>query len=55
MWHDGPLLESEFLSTVLLPAIFGRKETTPTVISLLGKNFGSGKGKREQFVRNLNR
>lgn len=55
MWHDGPLLESEFLSTVLLPGIFGRKETTPTVISLLGKNFGLGKGKREQFVRNLNR
>ena len=55
MWRNGPLLESEFLSTVLLPGIFGHKESTPTVISHLGKNFGLGKGKREQFARNLNR
>ena len=55
MWRDGPFLEPEFLSTVLLPGIFGHKETTPTVISLLEKNFGLGKGKPEQFVRNLNR
>ena len=54
MWRDGPLLESEFLSTVFLSGIFGRKETTPTVIPLLGKNFDLEKGKREQFARNLN-